>query len=89
MRICARPKVRAFMNFMGEALAPHRDLIEGRLPPQFTPGDEVRMSSGYMESYLKMHHDEDVPEDQVMDADAPSPAAKKKSGTKAKKSKAA
>lgn len=29
-------RVRAFMNFMAEAIAPHKDLIEGRRPPQFT-----------------------------------------------------
>jgi len=29
-------RVRAFMNFIADAMAPHRDLIEGRRPPQFT-----------------------------------------------------
>ena len=30
-------RVRTFMNFIADAVAPHRDLIEGRQPPQFTP----------------------------------------------------
>ena len=43
-------KVRAFMNFMAEALMPHKDLIEGRMPPNFSAGEQVRMSSSYMDS---------------------------------------
>ena len=46
-------KVRAFMNFMAEALMPHRDLIEGRMPPNFSAGDGVRMSTTYMDSYTQ------------------------------------
>ena len=32
-------RVRAFMNFMADAIMPHKDLIEGRMPPQFTAKD--------------------------------------------------
>ena len=34
-------RVRAFMNFMADAIMPHKDLIEGRLPPQFTSKEGV------------------------------------------------
>jgi len=40
-------KVRAFMNFMADAILPHKDLIEGRRPPQFTSGDTIKLSSSY------------------------------------------
>jgi molybdate transport repressor ModE-like protein len=38
-------RVRAFINFMADAIAPHKDLIEGRQPPQFTSGDGGRASA--------------------------------------------
>ena len=40
-------KVRAFMNFMAEAILPHKDLIEGRRPPQFSSGGGIKMESSY------------------------------------------
>jgi DNA-binding transcriptional LysR family regulator len=38
-------RVRAFINFLADAMAPHRDLIEGRQPPQFTSGESVQSSA--------------------------------------------
>ncbi len=40
-------KVRAFMNFMAAAILPHKDLIEGRRPPQFSSGEDMRAKSSY------------------------------------------
>jgi DNA-binding transcriptional LysR family regulator len=40
-------KVRAFINFMANAIMPHKDLIEGRRPPHFTSGDRLAMDSSY------------------------------------------
>jgi DNA-binding transcriptional LysR family regulator len=38
-------RVRAFINFLADAMAPHKDLIEGRRPPQFTSGDAMKSSA--------------------------------------------
>jgi DNA-binding transcriptional LysR family regulator len=40
-------KVRAFINFMANAIMPHKDLIEGRRPPQFSSGDRLAIDNGY------------------------------------------
>ncbi len=38
-------RVRAFINFLADAMAPHKDLLEGRRPPQFTSADDVKSSA--------------------------------------------
>ncbi|MGE0666414.1 MAG: LysR family transcriptional regulator [Sphingomonadales bacterium] len=40
-------KVRAFINFMANAIMPHKDLIEGRRPPGFSSGDKLAAESSY------------------------------------------
>jgi DNA-binding transcriptional LysR family regulator len=40
-------KVRAFINFMANAIMPHKDLIEGRRPPGFSSGDRVTVGNSY------------------------------------------
>lgn len=46
-------KVRAFINFMANAIMPHKDLIEGHRPPQFTSGDRLAMSSSYVAASVR------------------------------------
>lgn len=52
-------KVRAFMNFMAESLMPHKDLIEGRLPPNFSAGEKVQMSSSYTDAMAAKMREKD------------------------------
>ncbi|MEN3976116.1 LysR family transcriptional regulator [Emcibacter sp. SYSU 3D8] len=53
-------KVRAFINFMANAIMPHKDLIEGKRPPGFSSGDRLAVDSGYAAA---AGMSQDVPED--------------------------
>ena len=58
-------KVRAFINFMANAIMPHKDLIEGRRPPGFSSGDRVDIENSYAAA---TNASEDVNVSEDMDA---------------------
>ena len=50
-------KVRAFINFMANAIMPHKDLIEGRRPPGFSSGDRLAVESSYAAATTNVSED--------------------------------
>jgi DNA-binding transcriptional LysR family regulator len=54
-------KVRAFINFMANAIMPHKDLIEGRRPPGFSSGDRLAVENSYAAATAAQDVDEDIP----------------------------